>query len=983
MSRPTLYIAFGILTILARTSYSLYEDQVGKFDWRQQLVGKPLYAEFDISERNGKRVVVGTEENVVAMINSKNGELLWRHIMEKGRSGEIDAMFQYKSYIIVVTGGGEFVRVFSASLGDLVWETANMLDDVRMPALAVVAGERSSRLAVMTSAGLSVYDVDSGELLVTGKHPGRDIIKHVALSAQQGRIVAVGIVPSSHIVVTKYTPGGVQDDVTHLNAAWVSTDTECVVLSNDGLVCLDTTQGVLYSASLTSQPIAASGSPGSGSPSFSATLLDKLGFTSSQQAHLKSLGSLAGTEFVLHIDQSQSAVLSLQSGSSLSVVRDLQQSTAVHLIEYNSQQTLLVLSRLQGDLAQLQGYDMLTGSPVSDLMLTVNLPSHHGRPSMLATTLFRKKDGTLNLRAIVASEDHSFLLFQQSGRVSWTREEALASILSVELVDLPVSNIMAKMEEEFDGAETDILTMFVKRFRSQLEQIQQAALNLRSILRTPRHHHHMVGEEEEEEEEDDEDYLTRDSFNMHKIIVATTAAGKIFGLDSPTGHIMWSTYVADLIPFDRFGVKSLPLAVQRTTSHPPNIAVCTVLGQHRRTGSGLLLSFNPISGVATDSTFCDGMQLGYNVQQINLLHSMNEQFLHPLIILDHQNQVHVFPESAKSDVVAQADSQYMFSINKADGLLHGFALAAHGDELSALPTWTINLHTDTQTITNVMIKSIHEHVHSQGIVLGDRSVLYKYLNPNLIVITAEGEDPTTKSFLNVYLLDVVSGSIVFHGNHKRAQGPVNVVHSENWVIYSYWNVKQRRSEVAVLELYEGIKQANATVFSSLNAPPAPLVMRQSYILPGHVVSMAVTQTERGITSKHVLFALETGAILELPKMLVDARRPLEPTQEHREEGLMPYIPELPRPYEMIINYNQSVYNIRKIHTSYAGLESTSLIFAYGLDLFYTKTTPSKPFDILKEDFDYFFIAMVVISMILVSIISQKLAAKKALSRAWK
>ena len=50
----------------------------------------------------------------------------------------------------------------------------------------------------------------------------------------------------------------------------------------------------------------------------------------------------------------------------------------------------------------------------------------------------------------------------------------------------------------------------------------------------------------------------------------------------------------------------------------------------------------------------------------------------------------------------------------------------------------------------------------------------------------------------------------------------------------------------------------------------------------------------------------------------------------REEGLLPYMPELPRPFEMQINYNQSVYNIRGIHTAAAGLESTSLVLCYGL-----------------------------------------------------
>ena len=41
------------------------------------------------------------------------------------------------------------------------------------------------------------------------------------------------------------------------------------------------------------------------------------------------------------------------------------------------------------------------------------------------------------------------VIFIPSGRLAWTREEALASIVSVETVDLPVSPILAKMEDEF------------------------------------------------------------------------------------------------------------------------------------------------------------------------------------------------------------------------------------------------------------------------------------------------------------------------------------------------------------------------------------------------------------------------------------------------------------------------------------------------------------------------------------------------------
>jgi hypothetical protein len=80
--------------------------------------------------------------------------------------------------------------------------------------------------------------------------------------------------------------------------------------------------------------------------------------------------------------------------------------------------------------------------------------------------------------------------------------------------------------------------------------------------------------------------------------------------------------------------------------------------------------------------------------------------------------------------------------------------------------------------------------------------------------------------------------------------------------------------------------------------------------------------------------MPSGGILELPKAFLDPRRPINPTPEHMEEGLIPYIPELPIPAEGIINYNQSLSSIRGIKTAATGLESTCLVFAYGLGIDY-------------------------------------------------
>ena len=75
-------------------------------------------------------------------------------------------------------------------------------------------------------------------------------------------------------------------------------------------------------------------------------------------------------------------------------------------------------------------------------------------------------------------------------------------------------------------------------------------------------------------------------------------------------------------------------------------------------------------------------------------------------------------------------------------------------------------------------------------------------------------------------------------------------------------------------------------------------------------------------------------------------------------------------FETVINYYKYVYNIRGIHTVATGLESTSVVFAYGLgkaemvffvsstkffafsDLFCTRVFPSRIFDQLKDDFDF-------------------------------
>lgn len=65
------------------------------------------------------------------------------------------------------------------------------------------------------------------------------------------------------------------------------------------------------------------------------------------------------------------------------------------------------------------------------------------------------------------------------------------------------------------------------------------------------------------------------------------------------------------------------------------------------------------------------------------------------------------------------------------------------------------------------------------------------------------------------------------------------------------------------------------------------------------------------------------------------------------------------------------------------VKATVIFSLFFLDLYFTRVQPSKMFDVLKEDFDYFFISAVLLGMFVVTIATQKLSARRALSRAWK
>jgi hypothetical protein len=96
----------------------------------------------------------------------------------------------------------------------------------------------------------------------------------------------------------------------------------------------------------------------------------------------------------------------------------------------------------------------------------------------------------------------------------------------------------------------------------------------------------------------------------------------------------------------------------------------------------------------------------------------------------------------------------------------------------------------------------------------------------------------------------------------------------------------------------------------------------------------------------------------------------------------PHLPVANNPQAMV-SYNKSVAQIREISTSAASLESTSLVFAYGLDMYYVRVMPAKSFDLLPTDFNYELLILLVLGLGVATLVMRGAVSRKKLNDAWK
>ncbi|CAF1174712.1 unnamed protein product [Rotaria magnacalcarata] len=895
----------------------------------------------------------------------------WRKVFEANEYGKIDRTIWYDQESVVVTGEGRRARALRYADGLEVWQlsapsTINSNQDSNPKHCQVVKNRFDPGTVHILSNDL-LWSVSSyGEMLWSIELPTKSTFKNLFLLSTSQYVIVASIDSNiNQLQITYYSKqNGIQSFSSSMPWSFNYDDSrnKCTTMNNL-ILCSNNNEVLMVTIPVTMND---------------TNILTNQIQLSNKIEQIRVLYE-SNTQSILSIKMENSETKIYQFNKKDSAIEWEHHELNIQ-IKSNGFYSIITEKSLVGQqILEASASEQKLNFYVSNIneqtlsntrSYSIELPENMGGIEYIAYSIV-KSTQLVTLRM----QDGSLLVIKltdSGAELILHRDEALSSIISVDTFDLSLSIGQMRIEEEFGG--TGIFSMFSRRISTQLSQLISFILRLTDLITHGNRNRDYT---------DTQESSVRDEFNLNKILIVVTSVGKVFGILTQSGGVLWKNYFNNFTPLENFKATQVPLFHIRSAAHYTHQPLASIVYRDRNSlHETHIRTFNPYTG-DLDNTLSTS-SLPYRIKHVFLSTQVADEFCKVLLFVDSNNKIHTFPPTPISRVLSTQIPTYIYLFDKTEQAFVGYYVAINENDqrtsTNLKEVWRVSFQ--NEEVVNIHSRSSSDRVHSAGIVLGDRSVLYKYTNLNLIAVVTEGIDYQKVPFVNIYLLDTVTGSLKLSHTHKRVKPPVHVVLAENWIIYTYYNQRYRRYEAVSSSLFEGPAQYNDSAFSSFD-PIEPVVQSKAYILPYGVNAIQVTTTEKGITSRDIIMAAPNGMLIEIPWILFDPRRPLDLTPLDREEGLIMYTPEIMINFESVINYYKFVYNIRGIHTVATGLESTSVVFAYGLDLFYTRVFPSRIFDQLKDDFDFMFIGWSTVAFVVGSFIAKRFAAIHQTKKAWK
>ncbi|XP_009623191.1 uncharacterized protein [Nicotiana tomentosiformis] len=979
--------AFLLLLILFSSSYyavALYEDQVGLMDWHQQYIGKVKNAVFQTQKAGRKRVVVSTEENVIASLDLRHGEIFWRHVL--GDNDTIDAIdISMGKYVITLSSGGSILRAWNLPDGQMVWESfLRGLKPSRSLLLTPtnLKADKDNVILVYGNGYLHYLSSIDGDILwkMDLSHKGVDI-QHLIHPEGSETIYAIGVSDLSqfeaYIInarsdeLLKHSsmsfPGGFSGDIS--------------LVASDKAVVLDSSGSILVSISFIEGEI------------------------KFQQVNIANLVQHISGSAVL-LPSKLAGMVAVKIGKSLSFIKVTNEGRleAVDTIPHvEAVSDSLPFSEGQSGFGLIQHdgtkihLTLKTGNDWKSHLLkeSFKIDQHRGLVHKVFINNYIRTDRTYGFRALIVMEDHSLLLMQQ-GEIVWNREDGLASIIDVTTSELPV---------EKDGVSV------AKVEHSLFEWLKGHLLKLKGtlMLATP---DDIAVIQRLRLQSAEKSKMTRDHNGFRKLLIVLTRAGKLFAIHTGDGRIVWSlllnAFRKSVTCENPRGLKIHQWQVphHHALDENPSVLVVGTCGLN-----------SDASGILSFVDAYKGVELNYiaphhSISQVIPLPFTDsiEQRLH--LLIDAEGYGHLYPKNPEAISIFQEElgNIYWYSVEVNSNVLRGHVVKKNcvpeiGDDyrFESSDLWSVVFPSDSEKIIATSTRKLSEVVHTQAKVTSDQDVSYKYISKNLLFVATVTPKSTGEigsvipedSWLFVYLVDTITGRVLHRMSHHGSQGPVHAVFSENWVVYHYFNLRAHRYEMSVIEIYDQSRADNKDVLKlvlgkhnltaalSSYSRPEVITKSQSYFFPHSVKTMAVTATAKGITSRQLLIGTIGDQVLALDKRYLDPRRTVNPTQAEKEEGIIPLTDTLPIMPQAYVTHALKVEGLRNIITVPAKLESTTLVFAHGVDLFFTRLAPSRTYDSLTEDFSYALLLITIVALVIAIFVTWIWSERKELEEKWR
>lgn len=459
----------------------------------------------------------------------------------------------------------------------------------------------------------------------------------------------------------------------------------------------------------------------------------------------------------------------------------------------------------------------------------------------------------------------------------------------------------------------------------------------------------------------------RDSFGFDTIILIATERGRVMALESGNqGKVLWNVKAVNKPPKEPWHVLGMDIE--------EGIALVRGSGGEflrLRASTGEILHYQPgglISALKTSTSIMD---------------TSGETISIPV---NNDGSIREVPKTELGNgtvIVTQGD----------EGIVRGWSVSQNAKPIIS---WEFVPRADEQ-ISSITSAPSRDPVASIGKALGDRNVMYKYLNPNLLAIATLQR---TSSRVTIYLLDSISGDILYSSSQDGVDTsqPIPLTVAENWVAYSlYLSPPSNEAEASnkapttpkghqliVLELFEspvpndrgplGYSSNSSSILPNTATPDeattSPYAISQAYLLPGPISKITATSTLQSITPRSLICILPNlNALISIPRSVADPRRPVgrDPTAAEIEEGLFRHDAQLDFEPKWILTHKREVMGLTNVITTPSLLESTSLVFAYGeLDVFGTRIAPIGGFDFLGKGFSRFQLVATVVGLAVVT-----------------